>query len=194
MNSAMLLIEKLTKERNSFYKKYNENSMIEYYTKDKRFGVQIKDTELAVLDGDGKVLINVEYEMEGYEGSAIQPENYEFDANTSDSTFVMYLFYDKVQNDDILVDYNIKNKTIRFRDSVCEFIEEVEYPFSTESDVQEILFKLSLEYNDVMKYSVFLEHKALIETFKKLKLKKDTTMQIWNFKFPENIHELIGTL
>lgn len=193
-NEVLELFEVLVKRRAEFYSLYSKKSFIRYYTKDDMLGVVICDDEIRLLNEKGWPFANIEFNYESYAGS-IQPQFFEFDANTSDTLFQLYLsFHAQISGEDVLVVYDTIDKTIMFESDVLEFNSAVKYPFGTQEDQEEILFKLNLEFENAITYAELQSALASIEKFKSYDLPKSSNVQIWSYQFPMNLKELLENI
>lgn len=193
-NEVMELFEVLVKKREEFYSRYSKKSFIEYYTKDDMLGVVISDDEIRLLNEKGSTFANIEFNYESYSGS-IQPQFFECDANTSDTLFQLYLSYHaQITGEDIMVTYDTTDRTITFESDVLEFSSYEKYAFSTREDQEEILFKLNLEFEHTITYDELQSALSSIDKFKSYDLPKSSNVQIWSYKFPMNLKELLENI
>ena len=193
-NEVMELFEVLVKKREKFYSRYSKKSFIEYYTPDEKFGVVICDDEIRLLNEKGSTFANIEFNLESYSGS-IQPLVFEYEANTSDKLFNMYLSYSvQTSGEDVYVVYDTTDSTIMFEYDVLEFNSAVKYPFETREDREEILFKLSLEFDKVITFEELQDTLDSIDKFQSYDLPKGSNVQIWSYQFPMNLKELLENI
>lgn len=194
-NQLLSLIEILYTKHKEFYKKYSPNSTIEYFTKNGKYGVNISADAIRILS-DTKSIVDVEFGYSGW-GGTIQPKYWEFEATNSDTEFNIWLSYHSTYyngDDDLMIVYDTVSKTVMFNNDILEFSTGVSYNFKTKADMEEILFKVSLELPNVISYAELKEDMDRIRDFKKRKLPKGTLIQIWTYEFPLNIKELLEGL
>lgn len=193
-NEVMELFEVLVKKREEFYSRYAKKSFIEYYTPDEKVGVVICNDEIRLLNEKGSTFANIEFNLESYSGS-IQPMFFEYEANTSDHLFQMYLSYSaQTSGEDVYVVYDTTDSTIMFEYDVLEFDSAVKYPFGTREDREEILFKLSLEFDKAITFDELQDTFDSIDKFQSYDLPKGSNVQIWSYKFPMNLKELLENI
>lgn len=194
-NQILSLLEILYEKHKEFYKKYSENSSIEFFTKGGEFGVSIKSDEICILYEKG-VLVQMDFGNTGW-GGTIQPKYWEFDATNTDTEYNIWLSYNTDRGnigDDLMITYNRVSKTIQVDTDIGEFNTCVDYNFKTKSDMQEILFKVSLELPNTISYEELKADMDRIRDFRKRKFPKGTNVQIWSYNFPMNIKELLEVL
>lgn len=185
-NEVMDLFEVLYKKHKEMYKKYAPKSVLEYWTKNEEVGVSFSNTGIQLLNSRG-AFASLDLECDTY-GASLQASTFEFDANTSDDLFQLYLSYDSlVTGEDVYISYNYKDKTIMFEDDVLEFSSHIAYPFKTRADKEEILFKLSLEFSKAISYDELQDCLDYIKKFKSYKIPKNTNIQIWSYEFPMDL-------
>lgn len=192
-NEVMSLFEVLIKKHKELYKKYSPKSALEYWTKNEEFGVSFTNEGIHILNDRG-TFAQLDLDCESY-GASLQSSTFEFDANTSDDCFQLYLSYDsQTTGQDVYISYSYKDKTIMFEEDILEFDSHVKYPFKTRADKEEILFKLSLEYGNTISYDELVDCLDNIKKFKSYKIPKNTNVQIWSYKFPMNLKELLENI
>lgn len=182
-NEVLGLFEVLFQKHKEFYKKYSRKSVIEYWTKNDEVGVAFSNDGIHLMNDRGS-FAQFDLNCEPY-GASLQASTFEFDANTSDDLFQLYLSYNsEVSGEDVYISYNYKDKTIMFEEDILEFNSHVKYPFKTRADQEEILFKLSLEFSKTISYDELVDCLASIKKFKSYKIPKNTNVQIWSYSFP----------
>lgn len=194
--SVLQILPELLKCYKNFYKSFSDESCFNVRTKNNKTSVDLQygTINLEHIDG-GKLTIEFGSTDEDFE-SSYDNEFEECEINSSPGNVCIFLTTQEEWSSDcidIAALYNSTTKSISFPEGYENPILDGVYSFSTNTDIQEVLFKIDLlgDY-DVKSVEQVRANLEVIQSIKSLKYKEDVFLSIWNSTFPDGFEKDIS--
>lgn len=194
--SVLHILPDLLKCYKNFYKSFSAESCFNVRTKNNNTSVdlQFDSINLEHVDG-GKLTIEFGTTDADFE-SSYDNEFEECEINSTPGNVCIFLTNREdwsADYIDIAAVYNSTSKCISFPEGYENPILSGVYPFSTDADIQEVLFKIDLlgDYG-VKTVQQVRANLVFIQSIKSLDIGEDVYLSIWNSTFPDGFEKDIS--